>query len=536
MSSHLQQMIERSAAELLQQGGNKRAGVLDGVLFLGNPQLVFPRMLYEDPILEPLERNVWAVIKLHATDNNSVTAFPTYEELMLRCQVGSKATISRALAILRATRWLTVCKSRLRDSKGRVRGNIYALHDEPLQLAETLELDGDYLAWLESTASGQGNPHPRAKGLATKLLRDMQNDIKAGIDISQLEPPMERRSRVLRFLSQQGGNFYGASSQTVHEMRTGDYVRQPMQEETAQVQELYPGTRPRPPYPSTETVRGATTPLSTETVPGGSTVSVPRSNSSSNKIKETTTTVTSTDFCVSPEPVRAELAFPAQLDKSTLVLVRLQVEALPANLRQTVLDVLGAKLAAIAQGISKPLTYGVFPYTRRLCELAIAGNLQPVRQPISTSADPASDPATELKLLLTEMSVLAGDIRHAEIMAQSTGYKDPSLAGTRKKYLALKKRADELRAKDAMTDSVSAGNTFAATTTGVSAGNSPSLYNNMSQGVSAGNTLEYPNQAPRSVSGGNTSTAFPRQRPKVFPPETPIGNDPSTINSWSNKT
>lgn len=519
MSSHLQQMIERSAAELLQQGGNRRAGVLDGVLFLGNPQLVFPRMLYEDPILEPLERNVWAVIKLHATDNNSVTAFPTYEELMLRCQVGSKATISRALAILRATRWLTVCKSRLRDNKGRVRGNIYALHDEPLQLAETLELDGDYLAWLESTASGQGNPHPRAKGLATKLLRDMQNDIKAGIDISQLEPPMERRSRVLRFLSQQGGNFYGASSQTVHEMRTGDYVHQPMQEETAQVQKLYPGTRPRPPYPSTETVRGATTPLSTETVPGGSTVSVPRSNSSSNKIKETTT-VTSTDFGVSPEPVAIGLAFPAQLDKSTLVLVRLQVEALPANLRQTVLDVLGAKLAAIAQGISKPLTYGVFPYTRRLCELAIAGNLQPVHQPISTSADPASDPATELKLLLTEMSVLAGDIRHAEIMAQSTGYKDPRLANTRKKYLALKKRADELRAKDAMTEGVSGGNISATATTG----------------VSAGNTLEYPNQAPRSVSGGNTSTAFPRQRPKVFPAETPIGNDPLTINSWSNKT
>ncbi|WP_308873979.1 helix-turn-helix domain-containing protein [Thiothrix subterranea] len=133
-------------------------------------------MLYEDPILEPLERNVWAIIKLHAMDGNSVTAFPTYEELMLRCQVGSKATISRALAILRATRWLTICKSKLRDGKGRVRGNIYALHDEPLQLAETLALDSDYLRVAgkygvrpeQSPPTGQGFGFQTVAGLAKR--------------------------------------------------------------------------------------------------------------------------------------------------------------------------------------------------------------------------------------------------------------------------------------------------------------------------------------------------------------------------------
>ncbi|UJS26440.1 STY4528 family pathogenicity island replication protein [Thiothrix winogradskyi] len=509
MSSHLQQMIERSATELLQKPGNQRLGTLDGVLFLGNPQLVFPRMLYEDPILEPLERNVWAIIKLHAMDGNSVTAFPTYEELMLRCQVGSKATISRALAILRATRWLTICKSKLRDGKGRVRGNIYALHDEPLQLAETLTLDSDYLEWLENTGLGQNNPHPRVKGLASKLLRDLQNEIKAGVDVSQVEPPLERRSRVLQFLSQQGGNFYGTSLQTVREMQAGHYVgKADNTVATASVQNLYPVHPDHVVSPGTESVPSELKIPRTETVPMDSTVSVLRSSNSS--YKETTTTTTSTDFTPLAENAANNsptLQFPPQLDKSTQVLVRLQVEALPENLRQNVLDVLKAKLEAIAQGISKPLSYGVFPYTRKLCELARTGGLIPVHQPVADTAAPV-DTGTELKMLLSEMSVLAGDIRHADTMARSSGYEDPHLASTKQKYFALKKRADELRA----------GSTKESPE-GVSGGNTSGMAPNPTRGVSAGNTSKPAHDSARGVSGGNTC------RQTMF-------ND----NPWSNKT
>ena len=176
MHHYLLQMIERSQATLVMKAGKSAQ---DGLLFLGNPQLVFPRLLFDDPVLEPVDRNVWAVIKLHAADGDSVTAFPTYEEIMLRCNIGSKATVSRSIAILRACRWLTVCKARLRDAKGRVKGNIYALHDEPLQLAETLELDDTYLHFLQETAQHKQNPHPRAIGVAATVLQDMQSQVGA---------------------------------------------------------------------------------------------------------------------------------------------------------------------------------------------------------------------------------------------------------------------------------------------------------------------------------------------------------------------
>lgn len=106
MQNHLRQMVERSAAELLKRQDNTN----EGLLFLGNPHLAFPRLLYEDPILEPVDRNVWAAIKLHASDGQ-MTAFPTYDELCLRCNVKSKGTIARSLAILRAMRWRAIVKS-----------------------------------------------------------------------------------------------------------------------------------------------------------------------------------------------------------------------------------------------------------------------------------------------------------------------------------------------------------------------------------------------------------------------------------------
>ncbi len=195
--AYLQQMIDRSGAALL----GRDAKVTEGLLFLGNPQLVFPRLLFEDPILEPVDRNVWAAIKLHAADGDAITAFPSYEELMLRCNIGSKATVARSISILRACRWLTVCKSRLRDAMGRVRGNIYALHDEPLQLVETLGLDDHYLKWLAETAEGKHTPHPRAIALANQILQDMQDQVQAGEDITQLRPPMERRTEAMLAIS-----------------------------------------------------------------------------------------------------------------------------------------------------------------------------------------------------------------------------------------------------------------------------------------------------------------------------------------------
>ena len=56
----------------------------------------------------------------------------------------SHETVARALTLLRLTRWLSLV--RRRDPKtGRILGNLYVLHDEPLTPFEAMQLDPDYL-------------------------------------------------------------------------------------------------------------------------------------------------------------------------------------------------------------------------------------------------------------------------------------------------------------------------------------------------------------------------------------------------------
>ncbi|MBN4180757.1 STY4528 family pathogenicity island replication protein [Pseudomonas savastanoi] len=121
----------------------------DGIVFSGNPHETVPRGLLLDDRLSPLERNAWQVFRL-LINGDGVTAFPSYEKL--RPYLGSspgksasKETVAKALTVLRLTRWLSLGQ-RVRDSaNGRVQGNIYILHDEPVGCAEAMEIDRNYM-------------------------------------------------------------------------------------------------------------------------------------------------------------------------------------------------------------------------------------------------------------------------------------------------------------------------------------------------------------------------------------------------------
>jgi hypothetical protein len=397
-------MIERSKATLETKSTSTSQ---DGLLFLGNPQLVFPRLLFDDPVLEPVDRNVWAAIKLHAADGDSVTAFPTYEEIMLRCNIGSKATVSRSIAILRACRWLTVCKARLRDAKGRVKGNIYALHDEPLQLAETLELDDAYLSFLHETADRKQNPHPRVIGIAAAVLQGMSAQVVAGIDITELESPLLRRQQasVWRQEADDEGRFFAFTKSGIEKVNSRDYLKATKRTE---VQKLYL-VNISGKVPSTENVLSDISGKSEggeykncTGVRGGSTETVLRSISSSNYIYKDTTTTTVTG--VSTETV---LAWPDSLQGNNQSLVAMQLRSLPESHHQPVIDALGATLAAIAKGHAKPLR-SLLAYTRKLCELSLAGQLNPIvaidaptTKPLANAdfSHPPENPTTTIQAL-----------------------------------------------------------------------------------------------------------------------------------------
>ena len=122
----------------------------DGFLYSGNRHESVPRALFLDRRLTPLERNAWQVFRLQINDDG-VTAFPTYDQLRpylasMPCAAqASHETVARALTLLRLTRWLSLARRRRDPKTGRIQGNLYVLHDEPLSPFEAMQLDADYL-------------------------------------------------------------------------------------------------------------------------------------------------------------------------------------------------------------------------------------------------------------------------------------------------------------------------------------------------------------------------------------------------------
>ncbi len=155
------------------------AGATDTVLFLGNRHQSFPTAVIRDPVLEPVDKLVWMVIMLTVRETGANTAFPSYEAISRMANVSSRSTIARAIAILRASRWLTLC-GRTRNASGRFRGNVYALHDEPLPLADVIHLDGDYMAFLNKAVS---HGHARVRTVAQGVLASIDEDVENGRNV-----------------------------------------------------------------------------------------------------------------------------------------------------------------------------------------------------------------------------------------------------------------------------------------------------------------------------------------------------------------
>jgi len=122
----------------------------DGFIYSGNHHESVPRTLFLDKRLTPLERNAWQVFRL-LLNKDGVTAFPTYDQLRpylasTPCaEQASHETVARALTLLRLTRWLSLVRRRRDPKTGRIKGNLYVLHDEPLTPFEAMQLDPEYL-------------------------------------------------------------------------------------------------------------------------------------------------------------------------------------------------------------------------------------------------------------------------------------------------------------------------------------------------------------------------------------------------------
>jgi hypothetical protein len=148
-----------------------------GLLFTGNPHESVPRRLLLDERLTPLERNAWQVFRLLLNDDG-LTSFPTYEQLRpylasTPFRLASRETVAKALTTLRLTRWISLA-GRVRDeATGRMKGNIYLLHDEPVSISEAMLLDTNYLDLL---GSAQTHANKAVREVAAFTLDEFQHD------------------------------------------------------------------------------------------------------------------------------------------------------------------------------------------------------------------------------------------------------------------------------------------------------------------------------------------------------------------------
>ncbi len=168
--------LDKMNARLAANPRRDEGRIRNGLLFTGNVHDAIPRRLLLDARLSPLDKMGWMMIRLYA-QNNEGAVFPSYDELQLQLASpgkgkASRETVSRVLLMLRITGWLSLCK-RVRDEKGRVRGNIYAQHDEPLSFSDAEALDPRF---LDTVADACLSKNRTVSQTARDVLDDIKND------------------------------------------------------------------------------------------------------------------------------------------------------------------------------------------------------------------------------------------------------------------------------------------------------------------------------------------------------------------------
>lgn len=336
----LDALIRRTISQVRETTNDRPA---DAMLFLGNRHQAFPARLVQDPVLEPVDKVVWMVICQHGQAAGTNSAFPSYNTIARQANIGSPATVSRAIALLRATRWLSVC-ARVRDNGGRFRGNVYALHDEPLPLADAIHLDPDYLAFVEAARQ---HHHAHVRKVADVVLASIDDDRKAGVDVLAPMPVTAQRREGVREVGPRRCFSFSAS---VLPRLANQAPARPM------------NNRDPDSKNDTDRLRNLSPQKS-------------KSVGSSSYIYITTTTRTNKIQKLNTDPGGESLIYPRRLIADQRELAACYLERVPVEQRQSVLDELEGRIRAEKQG-AKPV-YDELRYLHHLCTQVNAGGFQP---------------------------------------------------------------------------------------------------------------------------------------------------------------
>ena len=208
---HLLNIID-SSVQNLQFSTSKEED--NSLFYLGNWHESIPLFIYRDPILESVDRNVYGVIR-SLTSKESATAFPTYDDICKYGNIASHATVSRAVAILRLVRWSTQRLVRCPLS-GQIRRKVYIMHDQPLDLADTLQLDPGYMCFLNNCLT---HHHAYVRKVAKLVMKTIRQDLSTGKDPSEHEHHLSRQAESASYWIESENSYFGFSKKNIKALK-----------------------------------------------------------------------------------------------------------------------------------------------------------------------------------------------------------------------------------------------------------------------------------------------------------------------------
>ncbi|KGQ64083.1 STY4528 family pathogenicity island replication protein [Gallibacterium anatis] len=179
-----------------------------GLFYFGNAHETVPVRLLQDRYLTVRAKYTWQMIRYHAKAFAG-NLFPSYEALqellsdrLYQQEKVSRKLVSQTLLLLRLTRWLTLCDTK-RDEQGRVLGNIYIIHDEPMSITDVIHFDTHYLELLSQSTEHNDKI---VRNVALHIMKELQSDDSTVHFISHFTLMQKRFNEHQQSILKQGRN------------------------------------------------------------------------------------------------------------------------------------------------------------------------------------------------------------------------------------------------------------------------------------------------------------------------------------------
>ena len=163
------QMISRRSPEYEAHKSERTA-----LLFTGSFHTTVPRALLFSTEISANEKTVWQIMRTMINGSGHGVDAPYRAEIAVSVPC-TEATVTKSRQLLRLTRWLTLGQH-VRDHNGRMMGDIYLMHEEQWPIWETIQVDMEYVMFVEEIANSESSRYPKsAKESARKILTQISN-------------------------------------------------------------------------------------------------------------------------------------------------------------------------------------------------------------------------------------------------------------------------------------------------------------------------------------------------------------------------